>query len=43
MSQAHSTNAEKFRFFIWPERSLNPPVPMLQQMTRLTPLVLEEH
>lgn len=43
MSQANSTNAEKFRFFIWAERSLNPPVPMPQQMTRLTPLVLEEH
>lgn len=43
VSQANSANAEKFRFCIWAERSLDPPVPMPQQMTRLTPLVSEEH
>lgn len=43
MSEANSAKAEKFGFYTWAERSLDPPVALLQQMTRLTPLVLERH
>lgn len=42
-SQANSASVENFRFCMRAERNLYPPVPMPQQMTRLTSLVLEEH